>query len=152
MIKCKFCGAENPDKTRFCSFCGGKAKITLKSAPKTYNLQKKRNPLKIWVLAWAIINIALGVFGLITILPFTASILGVVSVVLVILAQDCQDPQSEKTKIRIAVILNIIASAILVISFILLIAFIFNRFIIPTTVPQNSFDIERFMEIYPYLD
>ncbi len=152
MIKCKFCGAENPDGTRFCSFCGGKSKITLTSAPKTYNLQKKRNPLKIWVLVWAIVNIVFGVFGLITILPFAASILGVVSVVFVILAQDCQDLKSEKTKIRIAVILNIIASAVLIISFILLIVFIFSRFIIPVSVPQDSFNIERFMEMYPALD
>ncbi len=152
MIKCKFCGAEIPDGTRFCSFCGGKTKNIKRPIIITNNPQRKRNPLKIWVLVWAIINIALGLFGLITALPLTSCVLGVISVVLVILAQDCQNQKSEKTKIRVAVILNIVASVILIISFALFVSFIISRFIIPVSVPQNSFNIERFMEMYPYID
>ncbi len=151
MIKCKFCGAELPSETRFCSFCGGKTKSTAKPAPGPINISKQKNPINPWVLAWSIINIGLGTFGLATIIPFSASILGVIAVVYLILAQDCQEKKLEKSKIRVAIILNIIASVILVVSFILLIAFLFTWFI-PLSVPRNSMDIESFMKMYPYLD
>ena len=152
MIKCKFCGAENPDGTRFCSYCGGKTAIVIKSAPERPVLQKIKNPLKIGPLIWSIINIVLGIFGILTFLPFSASILGVIALILVILAQDCQNPKDEKTRIRIAIILNIIASAILVISVALLIAFLFMELYMPLPATNSPMDIESFMEMYPSLD
>lgn len=160
MSKCKFCGAEVAENTKFCSNCGAMVNNTssAESAADANNASEvhqarpvytKRN-LKGGMLAWSIINSFLGLIGCCTFLPGISLILGVIALVLTILAQDAKTDKDEKNKIRTSMILNIIATSLFVISIILVIVFVFN--ISTSPVPYNNFNIDEFMRMYPSLD
>ena len=171
MSNCKFCGAEIAENTKFCSNCGAKveeapvveavteeeynAETTAKtvndtSANQQTNPVYTKRPIKGGLLAWSIVNSSFGLIGCCSCLPAVSLILGVISIVLLILAQDAQTDNEEKSKIRSATILNIIASSLFVISIILVIILIVVG---PTgAVPYNNFNIDEFMRMYPSLD
>ncbi len=158
MIKCKFCGAESPVGTRFCPSCGAKLEETpvVEAVVNNYssvtpNSPRKRNPVKGGILAWSIVNTVLGMAGCCTFLPFVSAVLGIIAIVFTVLAQDCQDVKEEKSKIKVAVILNVIASAIVILSMLLLIALLIMDGLQPYPYTTN-FDIDSFMEMYPYMD
>ena len=108
MSKCKFCGAEVAENTKFCSNCGAMVNNTSSAGSATdanntsevhqaHPVYTKRN-LKGGMLAWSIINSFLGLIGCCTFLPGISLILGVIALVLTILAQDAKTDKDEKNK------------------------------------------------------
>ena len=160
MYKCKFCGAEVADNTKFCSNCGAMVNNTSSaaSAADANNTAEVHQARPVYtkrsihggMLAWSIINSFFGLVGCCTFLPGISLILGVIALVLTILAQDAKTDKDEKSKIRISMILNIIATSLFVISIILIIVLVFN--ISTSPVPYNNFNIDEFMRMYPSLD
>lgn len=160
MSKCKFCGAEIAENTKFCSNCGAMVNNTAsaESATDANSTSEVHQAQRIYtkrsinggMLAWSIINSFFGLVGCCTFLPGISLILGVIALVLTILAQDAKTDKDEKSKIRISMILNIIATSLFVISIILAIVLVFNFSTNP--VPYNNFNIDEFMRMYPSLD
>lgn len=160
MFKCKFCGAEVAENTKFCSNCGAmvnnaSSAVSATDAnntsevPQARPVYTKRN-INGGMLAWSIINSFFGLVGCCTFLPGISLILGVIALVLTMLAQDAKTDKDEKSKIRASMILNIIATSLFVISIILIIVLVFN--ISTNPVPYNNFNIDEFMRMYPSLD
>ena len=142
MLKCKYCGTELKDGTNFCSTCGAKTeKIPVvdgvgKDTPPDNKAQgyaksgkPSKRPLHPGVLAWSIVNITTGIASCCFFVPFVSLVLGIIALVYTLIATDCPSEESEKSRIRIAKILNLIATCITVVSVILYIAVIIFGFI-----------------------
>ncbi len=158
MKKCKFCGSQLQEGTKFCSTCGAKTDVTPTvngvvrntssgSSQQTATEADKPSkcPLHGGMLAWSIANIAAGLGSCCCFAPFISLVLGIISLIYTLLATDCHAGQVAKNRIRIARILNIIATCITVISIIAYIAFIIFGFF-----ASGGFD--EFMRYYYYLD
>ncbi len=157
MSKCKFCGSELQEGTKFCSTCGARADETpvvdgvVRNTPPNNpqgaadESKPSKRPLRGGMLAWSIANIAAGLGSCCCFAPFISLVLGIVSLIYTLLATDCQAEQVAKGRIRIARILNIIATCITVISIIAYIAFIIFGFF-----ASGGFD--EFMRYYYYYD
>lgn len=158
MSKCKFCGSELQEGTKFCSTCGAKADETLvvdgvvRNVPPNNNSQSSawtskpsKHPLRAGMLAWSIVNIVAGLGSCCCFTPFISIVLGIISLIYTLLATDCVTEQVAKNRIRIARILNIIATCITVISIIVYIVLIILGFL-----ASGGFD--EFMRYYYYFD
>lgn len=161
MSKCKFCGTELDANAKFCSGCGAKIQgspvIDLNSESGRTNASAtsshpKRRAIKGGMLAWSVVNAAFGLFGTCACLPLVSAILGVVAIIMVILAQDAKTDELEKSKIRTASVLNIIASVLLVVSIVLAVVLITMGIFSYTPYSNTPFNIDDFMQMYPYLD
>lgn len=119
MKKCKFCGADVSEGNAFCSTCGAKtdetpayeAEVKKDSYNKTYSSATKPvREINVAMLIWSIVNIILGSC---TCAPF---ILGVIGIVFTILAKDAATDEKAKQYIKIAKVINIITSILIVLS------------------------------------
>lgn len=146
MKYCSHCGIQLADNDAFCSRCGkpvynpasaqqtppfsdqqGSTKGYANTNP-TYNqpnqaysqpVQKVKRPLNILNLIWGIVN---SVLGTATFLPL---ILGIVAIVFTVTAQDAVSDYDYQDKLKIAKILNIVATVLCVLGLLSLI-FIFS--------------------------
>lgn len=118
MKKCKFCGSDLADGIAFCSTCGAMVEQTptfeaeLKSEPDT---EPQKRELSAGMLVWSIINTLLGAC------TCASFILGIAGIIFTILAKFATSDKEEKQHLKIAKILNLVATAftlIIIISFI----------------------------------
>lgn len=158
-MKCKFCGSDLPEGTKFCSACG--AKIEEQDAPVVGEVVNNQNsatpntkrPIKGGMLAWSIVNTALGTSGCCCIAPFVSLVLGIIAIVFTILARDAATDTDEAGKLKIAKILNIIATCITALSLLITLVFV----ILMTVGVIGSIggggipSPDEFMQMYPYL-
>lgn len=162
MYKCKFCGTELDEHIKFCSNCGAKVEpvqvvegtaCTNQGTAQSENSScpaYTRRPMKYGMLIWSIANALFGLIGCCGCLPFVSMILGVISITLLVLAQDAKTDRDEKSKIRTSLILNIIASSILIISVVLIVVLIAASAAV--SAPGSILNLDDFIRMYPYLD
>ena len=112
------------------------------------NVDYPQNSINVGLLVWSIANAVIGFFGSCICFPLPACILGVISIIYTTLAKNAKDEKSQQSDIKIAKILNIIASAILCIS--IIISFILLVVSIKSTIKQPQMDLDTFIQTYPY--
>ncbi len=154
MIKCKYCGAELSDEVMYCSTCGARietGKESPKSAEPVQNVaagtkvKKEKRPINGGQLAWSIVNISTGTLSCCFFVPFISFILGIVALIYTSDATSSATEAEERGKIKIARILNIIASTLTLLSFVVYIG------IIVVTIFASG-DAEDFMRFRYYFD
>jgi len=120
MAFCKNCGSRIDDGSKFCSVCGASQESTEQQQPgePIYNIEpvipKASGTLNVGMLVWSIINL------LMCCMP-----LGIASLIMTIMAQGAASAQEEASKLKTAKICNLIgtiATGVLIIAYIILIA------------------------------
>lgn len=119
MAFCKNCGSQIDDGSKFCSVCGASQGSTEQQQPSEpiYMepvIPKASGNLNVGMLVWSIINL------LMCCMP-----LGIASLIMTIMAQNAASAQEEASKLKTAKICNLIgtiATGVLIIAYIILIA------------------------------
>lgn len=103
----------------------------------------KKRPMHDGMLAWSIVNTAIGFFSCCSSIP--TLVLGIIAIIMTVGARDCRTAEEEVQKIKIAKILNIVASALFAVSVIL---WVIAAITIPGTIHFKTPGINMF----PYSD
>lgn len=128
MKYCSGCGVKLNDGDIFCSSCGTKVpNVNPQNGAENQNpsgayygqdRNAMKRPLCVSQLVWAIINTAVGT---VTVIP---AILGIISIVFTVNAQSAFSDYDHDEKLRIAKILNIVATALSAISLVVIVCFL----------------------------
>lgn len=119
MAFCKNCGSQIDDGSKFCSVCGASQESTEQQQPSEpiYTepvIPKASGILNVGMLVWSIIDLIMCCVPL-----------GIVSLIMTIMAQNAASAQEEASKLKTAKICNLIgtiATGVLLIIYIVLIA------------------------------
>ncbi len=144
MNNCKYCGNPLPDGTDFCSVCGAMAQKSQATDAKVYGKAtvQKKNSLSIGYLIWSAANILLSASFFYFLTPIASLVMSIIALIQTIRARDCTDTE-RKSRLRTAKILNIIATAVTILSVVLCIIAIIVIFI-------SSDSLGDFLRYYYY--